>query len=223
MNSFTNAILLFLFIPIMALAVAVGFNLPMDFIKTSGANLPYQKGIFIGLAIVIFLISVLRSIKRWVGIYMANKIKRFKATFEISKERKYRVIVYTLLESMVLISMGLGLFFVAKASFYCSMVFWFFAFDGIVFLIFGYRKFRVCISTKALMVADRELTIVYFSGLRKISQSQQTLYFDYIKELQLSFPLNCISDEQKKEFVTSLETNIDPNKVLVYNLGEWKK
>ena len=74
-------------------------------------------------------------------------------------------------------------------------------------------KYRVGLSSKALIVCDREVTVVYFTGLRKVSIHQQTVFFDYIKDLQLSFPLDCIQDESKEEFFDLLEDQLDRDKV----------
>jgi hypothetical protein len=223
MNSLSNAILLTLFFPILAISIIVGFNFPLEFIRTSGENIPYKDVIFLVLAVMVFVVAVNRCVKRWMGLGMANKTNRFKFSTPISKERRIRVIVYTLLESLVLSVIALALYTLTPDSLPCVLAYGIFAVDNLLFLSIGNRKFRVSMSSKALLVADREVSVLYFNGLRKISISQQTLYFDYIKELQLSFPMNCLPDQERKAFVESLESVVDKEKVLLYNLGEWKK
>ena len=87
--------------------------------------------------------------------------------------------------------------------------------DNLFFAIIGYAKkgFRIGLSKKALIVADREVTLLYFKGLRKVSLHQQTIYFDYIKDLQLSFPTNSIQEQDKEKFYQILEKQMDPEKV----------
>lgn len=223
MNSLSNAILLTLFFPILAISIIVGFNFPLEFIRTSGENIPYKDVIFLVLAVMVFVVAVNRCVKRWMGLGMANKTNRFKFSTPISTERRIRVIVYTLLESLVLSVIALALYTLTPDSLPCVLAYGIFAVDNLLFLSIGNRKFRVSMSSKALLVADREVSVLYFNGLRKISISQQTLYFDYIKELQLSFPMNCLPDQERKAFVESLESVVDKEKVLLYNLGEWKK
>lgn len=223
MNSLSNAILLTLFFPILAISIIVGFNFPLEFIRTSGENIPYKDVIFLVLAVMVFVVAVNRCVKRWMGLGMANKTNRFKFSTPISNERRIRVIVYTLLESLVLSVIALALYTLTPDSLPCVLAYGIFAVDNLLFLSIGNRKFRVSMSSKALLVADREVSVLYFNGLRKISISQQTLYFDYIKELQLSFPMNCLPDQERKAFVESLESVVDKEKVLLYNLGEWKK
>jgi hypothetical protein len=47
-----------------------------------------------------------------------------------------------------------------------------------------------------------------------VSVSQQTVYFDYSENLQLSFPLDCIEEPQKANFFAALEGQIDRDRVL---------
>jgi hypothetical protein len=56
--------------------------------------------------------------------------------------------------------------------------------------------------------------LIYLNGLRKVSVSQQTVYFDYSENLQLSFPLDCIEEPQKANFFAALEGQIDRDRVL---------
>jgi len=54
---------------------------------------------------------------------------------------------------------------------------------------------------------------LYFSGLRKVSVHQQSIFFDYIKDLQLSFPTQCIKPENRQTFVDKLEAKVNREKV----------
>jgi hypothetical protein len=96
------------------------------------------------------------------------------------------------------------------------------AIDNLLFLIIGLPRFGVGLSKKAIIVADREVIVLYFSGLRKVSLSQQTLFFDYIQSLQLTFPVDCIPEEDRIEFLHNLEAVTDKDRVFIQNLGEWK-
>jgi hypothetical protein len=35
--------------------------------------------------------------------------------------------------------------------------------------------------------------------------------------------MNCLPEPERKDFVNALEAMVDKEKVLLYNLGEWKK
>ena len=203
-----------LLFPTMALTIFVGFDLPIEMFKISGNNLPYKDYIFLGLGMLIVIVIIRRSIRRWMGMRIVSKVKKFKWNAEVSKGRKSRVRVYLLLEALVMTFIGIALYEVSETALPAGIAFLIGAFDSIVFAIAGRNgRYRVGISSKAVIVADREVILLYFTGLRKISVHQQTTYFDYIKGLQLSFPTDCIQDEDREEFLKVLEAQIDPNRV----------
>ncbi|MDG1331547.1 MAG: hypothetical protein P8P74_04410 [Crocinitomicaceae bacterium] len=214
MNRSINILLGVLLFPTMALTIFVGFDLPIEMIKLSGNNLPYKDYIFLGLGMLILIVIIRRSIRRWMGMRIVNQVKKFKWNAEVSKERKSRVRVYLLLEALVMTFVGVALYEVCETALPAGIAFLIGALDSIIFAIAGRNgKYRVGISSKAVIVADREVILLYFTGLRKISAHQQTTYFDYIKGLQLSFPTDCIQEEEREEFLEVLEQQIDPNRV----------
>jgi len=97
-----------------------------------------------------------------------------------------------------------------------SIVMYVFSVEGIIFLSYGLlaKKFRVGITSKAVLVADREVSVLYFSGLRQISISQQTVYFEYIGNLQMNFPVDCLDGQNKSDFFETLRGQVDENRVL---------
>lgn len=222
MNSFVNTILLALTFPLITLSIIVGFDLPVEFLKTSGNNLAFINELFLILGSLMGLIALRRSAKRWMGMKIVNTTDRFLFNFEVSKDRKNRVVLYNLLESSVMLFIGLSVFNLTHHAIVPMIVLLFFAFDNILFLLVGYKKrFRIGLSSKALIVSDREVTVLYFEGLRKISIGQQTIYFDYIKELQLSFPTNCLRDEDRDIMFNGLNEIVDEDKVMFSKIQEW--
>lgn len=222
MNRLTNSFLLVLFFPALALAIFVGFDFPLEFIRTTGANLPYKDYMFGGLALLMAILAANRSIRRWVALFTVSQTDRFVFHAKVSNERRKRVIVYTLLEAGILTAVGIALYVLSKDAIFCSVVFLASAIDNLLFLIIGLPRFGVGLSKKAIIVADREVIVLYFSGLRKVSLSQQTLFFDYIQSLQLTFPVDCIPEEDRIEFLHNLEAVTDKDRVFIQNLGEWK-
>ncbi len=222
MNSFVNAILLALTFPLIMLTIIVGFDLPVEMLKTSGKNLSFADEIFWLLATLMGLIAFRRSIKRWMGMKIVNATERFIINFEVSTARKNRVVVYNLIESCIMLSLGLSIYNLTTHALVPTIVLLSFSFDNLLFLAIGYKnRFRIGLSSKALIVSDREVTVIYFEGLRKISIEQQTIYFDYIKDLQLSFPTNCLRDEDKELIFNGLNDIVDKDKVMFSKMGEW--
>lgn len=223
MNRITNAFILVLFFPVMALSIFISFDLPLGIFRTTGSQLPYRNEIILGFTLIIAILFANRSIKRWMGLSTVAQKNRFVFTAPISMERRKTVLAYGILESSIYVLVGIGLWVLTKASIPAALVFIFFGMEGLGFTIFGAKKFALGLSSKAIIVADREITVIYYTGLRKVSISQQTLYFDYLQSLQLSFPIDVIPLDQRQAFLANLETVVDSNKVFIHNLGSWKK
>ncbi len=215
MNRFINALLLFIYFPTLLITIFVGFDLPIQILRVPGSELPYKEYIFMGLGILILMVNIRRSIRRWMGMRIVGKVKRFKWNFAVSPERKSRVFTYLVLEGMILAIAGSALYIISNDAWLPALALVLPAIDNLAFLIIGKQRdaFRVGLSSKALIVADRDVTLLYFTGLRKVSIHQQTIYFDYIKDLQLSFPLDCIQPEMKDEFFAQLKDQVNTDKV----------
>lgn len=216
MNSFINVLLLVVSAPAFILTIFVGFDLPIEMLRMQASEIPYLSLIFLVLAAILFVISLRRTIRRWSGLYLVNQRDKYVYNAEIKLERKKRVIVYTIIESVILAYLGYAYIKITSEAWAPSMVMFIFSIEGLLFLTYGLlaRKFRVGITSKAVLVADREVGVLYFSGLRKISISQQSVYFEYIGNLQLNFPVDCLNEENKNEFFSILKQQVDENSVL---------
>ena len=215
MNSFINILLLLVSILTMFFSVFVRFDLPLEMFKTTAGQLPYRFELFLGFGLMLLVISVRRTIRRWVGIRMVNQTNKFKWSGKISVARKQRVIVYTIIESAVLVLFGLAFIGLTREAWFPAVVMVFFGLEGIVYLMINAKnKFRVGLSSKAILTVDREVILLYMEGLRKVSVSQQTIYFDYIQDLQLSFPTDCIEENERADFFENLKQSVNREKVL---------
>ena len=219
MNSFINILLLIVTFPTMLLCIFIGFDLPIEFLRTTARTMPYASEILLVFGLLLLVISLRRSIRRWMGVRMTKQTKKFHWNSEISQTRKQRVIVYTLLEAAVLLSLALGYYFLTPDAWFPALVMLVFSIESIVFLLICSRKlFRIGLSSKAILVADREVILIYLAGLRQVSISQQTVYFDYTNDLQLSFPTDCLLGAEKELFFENLSSLVDKNKVLFRNV-----
>ncbi|MCH2224768.1 MAG: hypothetical protein MK066_08375 [Crocinitomicaceae bacterium] len=214
MNRSINILLMVVIFPTMLLTIIVGFDLPLDVLKTTGEQLQYKEEIFLGFATLLGLLVIRRSIRRWMGMRIVGKTQRFKWSQVVSKQRKMRVQTYLFLEGLVMGLVAFALYQVTEQAFAPALALLIGVVDTIIFAIVGSNnRYRVGLSSKALIVADREVTLLYFTGLRKISLHQQTIYFDYVKDLQLSFPVNCVPEESREEFFQKLEEQVDTERV----------
>jgi hypothetical protein len=215
MNSFINILLLIVSILTLFFCVFVRFDLPLEMFKTTAAQLPYRFEIFLGFGLMLMLISVRRTIRRWVGIRMVNQTEKFKWSGKISSSRRQRVIVYTIIESVIICIIGFAFIILTKEAWIPAAVMIFFGIEGVFYILVNAKnKFRVGLSSKAILAVDREVILLYMEGLRQVSVSQQTIYFDYIQDLQLSFPTDCIEESNREDFFENLKQSVNREKVL---------
>lgn len=198
-------------------SVFIGFDLPVEFLKSTAAELPYIKELYFTLGLLILIIGLRRTVRRWMGVSMVKKQDKFVWNQQISPERNKRVIVYNGLEALVFLSLIIAHLFLTTSAYFIVIVYFILLADSILFLVINQQNFRVGLSSKAILVADREIILIYLNGLRKVSVSQQTIYFDYIEELQLTFPLDCLQEEHKASFFHALESQIDREHVLFHH------
>lgn len=204
----------------MALAIFIGFDIPFDSFGITGSEIPYRFELFAGLGFILFIIQLRRTTRRWMALSMVSKLDRFQWNKPVSLSRKKRVATYNLIEVTVMAVLSVGLYSITKESLIPAIIFLVFSVDSFVFTLVGRNKYRVGLSTKAILVADREIILIYFTGLRKVAIHQQTVYFDYINNLQLTFPLDCIEEENKQEFFEGLHKVIDKDRVFFSNIEQ---
>lgn len=213
MNRAINILLLVVSFPTLAFTIFVAFDLPVDFLRTTGAQLPYRDVVFICLAVVSLLLLLRRSVHRWVGVGMTRKPERFIWCTNVGSERKKQVRLYLIIEAAVALCYALVTYKLTEEAWAVSLVYGLLFLDQLMFLFIAMPWFRVGVTHKAVVIADREVKVLYFSGLRRVELHQQTIYFEYIEDLQLFFPQNCIPEGQYTDFRQALESRVNRDKV----------
>jgi len=215
MNKFINILLLLISFPTLVIAIFVGYDLPIEFLKTSGASLPFKFQIFLSLGIIYYIIIVRRSVRRWMGIAMVSKTAKFKWNVSMGEDRRKQVFLYQWLEALIMCSGGISLYYVCPDAIAPASALWVGSLDNLIFMMLGQTKklYRIGLTSKAVVVADREVKVLYLSGLRKVTIHQQTVFFDYIKDLQMTFSLTCIPKEDQVDFKNTLESLVDRDRV----------
>lgn len=215
MNKFINILLLLISFPTLVIAIFVGYDLPIEFLKTSGASLPFKFQIFLSLGIIYYIIIVRRSVRRWMGVAMVSKTAKFKWNVSMGEGRRKQVFLYQWLEALIMCSGGISLYYVCPDAIAPASALWVGSLDNLIFMILGQTKklYRIGLTSKAVVVADREVKVLYLSGLRKVTIHQQTVFFDYIKDLQMTFSLTCIPKEDQENFKNTLESLVDRDRV----------
>lgn len=213
MNRAINILLLVVSFPALAFSIIVGFDLPIDFLRTTGALVPHRDIAFLCFALILLLLVLRRTVRRWVGVGMTRKPERFIWCTDIGPERKKQVRMYLIIEAITAFCFGYAIYTITPEALPIALVYLFLGLDHLAFLLIAIRWYRVGVTHKAVVVADREVSVLYFSGLRRIETHQQTVYFEYIQDLQLFFPTNCIPAGSYTEFRAALDTKINRDKV----------
>ena len=217
MNRFINALLLFFYLPTLALTVFVGFDLPFEPLHTTGSQLVFKEEAFLVLGLVLLVISLRRTVRRWMAMALVLKLSRFKWNAAAGPERIKRIWVYTIMEALVFLISAVALYKITPEAWLPAVSLSFVFVDDMVFLLIGRIKngFRSGVTSKAVIMADRDVQLAYFTGLRKVSIHQGSVYFDYIRALQLSFPLDAINPDERDNFFSALNAQLDRDKVFV--------
>ncbi|WP_343606021.1 hypothetical protein [Fluviicola sp.] len=211
MNRSINILLLFFSFPAFAFIIFVAFDI--HFFNIPLAESSYKFPIFVGFAMILLLLMIRRSTSRWVGVFMTRKPERFIWSTPVSGERKKQVRLFLLLEAVIAFFAMVTALLLTTESWPIAAVYGIMVLDQLVFLVVTQSWFRVGITHKAVVVADREVRLLFFSGLRRVETHQQTLYFEYIEDLQLFFPLNCIPDGKYGEFRAAMEERVNRDRV----------
>src|SRR5690554_206208 len=163
----------------------------------------------------ILLLGLMRSSRKWSGIRVVNQIDRFQFNTAISQERKQRVILNNGIEIVGFFLIAVVFTVFSKDAVFISLIFVIFIIDSVVNTIRGLtgKKYRVGMTKKAIVSVDREVITIYFKGLKHISIDKEQLYFEYINDLVLDFPLSNIPTEKQEEFMRLLRNNVDETKV----------
>ena len=213
MNKITNIFLLLVTFPVMLICIFIGGDLPIDMLKTTGGQIPYQQAIFWIVATLVFVILIRRILKRWTGMQILSQKQKFVWNQEVSKERKVRILLYNCLEALALFSLAYGLYRVCPQGWPIQLAYGIGGLEIIFTSLFSWfsKTWRIGITKKAVVLADREVKALYFLGLRKIFVHQETLHFNYKDNLQLNMPFGAVED--KKEFMQTIWANVNQDKV----------
>lgn len=211
MNRSINILLIFFSFPAFAFIICVAFDI--RFLNIAIAELPFKFHIFIGVATFLLLLIIRRSVSRWVGVTMTRKPQRFLWSTPVSAERKKQVRLFLVIEAIIALFSMITVFLLTMEAWPIGVVYGIMVLDQLAFLAIAQSWFRVGVTHKAVVVADREVRLLFFSGLRRVETHQQTVYFEYIEDLQLFFPINCIPEGKYSEFRTILEERVNRDRV----------
>lgn len=210
MNKAVNTLSGIFFLLYGFLVMALGFDLSLSS-GLSLTNMPWQKEIAYGFTLVIFLLGMLRIIRRWQGIKDMKKFDSFRYAQPIS----YRILglssLFTMAETVFMVGAIIFLSFlvgyVPTLVYPMIVVLFILALESASFALRITRKgkaFRIGISDTAVAYFDREMHILYFTSLIRVEMHQDMINFQYKDDLNLFLPLDVIRKEDLAEFRRTL-------------------
>ena len=217
MNKFVNIwIVIFFLISLPpVLGLEYGGTYELFGLKLPGEEFKYNSIIYTSFAAVILIFGILKASRRWMGMRIAKQTHKFIFSTPVSKARKSRILTYGILETAVLLAGAYFYYSISYLTFVVAVVLLAIAVEHILHIVVGFstKSFSVGITKKAVVSNDRDVSVMYFTGLRKVGIHQQTVYFDYIKELTLHLPVNSIDEQYWNDFKASLKEQVNEDRV----------
>ena len=209
MNKVINVFSIIVLVLFTMLSMVIIYDLAISNLHLKG--LPYKIEILSGLAVVFFLIGVIRIRRRWQGLRDMNKFSQFDFDSDVSKTFINRSMVFTMLEIAFMLA-ALYLFSnLASISTidYQLMIVMICAIsiliiESILFLfqiLRAGKAFRIGINDRVIAYYGREIHLFYYAGLRRVELHQQDLFsFQYKDDLVLFFPASVLKEEDRIPF-----------------------
>jgi hypothetical protein len=216
MSKAVNLLLALLIIPTAVLALLVGFDLnALGFIK--GGDTPYISEYFTGIAIFSGILLFWRAFRRWSALFIFKRKDQFIWIGSSTTSHINRVRFYLFLEMMFLIFLGSFFYWISPMTIYLAIVFFLATLENLIFILFrcNPKHMKAGITKNGLIIADRDLTFYYFSGLTSVTTQNESIYMQYRNELCLSFSIEAISQNDRKEFLYHFLRSVDKKRVFV--------
>lgn len=229
MNKVINVFSLIILVVFTLLSMTIIFDLSISNVHLR--EMPFQIEILSGLAILFFLVGLIRIRRRWQGMHDMRKFSQFDFDSKVSGKYLSKGMVFTAIEIMFMIAATI-LFY----SFYPEnqqlvvvmlCVILVLMIESTVFLTLIIRTgkaFRVGINSKVIAYFGREMHLFFFTGLRRVMLHQDDLFsFQYKNDLVLFFPTIVLRDEDRIPFREALLKQLEEKNIYFDDaLRTWK-
>ena len=216
MSKTVNLLLAMLIIPTAILALLVGFDLnALGFIQ--GLDTPYAAEFFLGMGIFSGIILFWRAFRRWSALFIFKNEKQFVWIGASTPTHINRVRFYLLLEALFSTFLGLYFYWILDLTLFISIAFLAAALESLIFIALrcNSKYLKAGIIKNGLVIADRDLTFYYFSGLKSVSTQNDSIYLEYRNDLCLAFPIHPINQEDPAAFMNHFLSAVDKKRVFV--------
>ena len=170
-------------------------------------EMPFLLPIIYGLAIIIFLLGVIRIKRRWTGLRDIKSFSKFKYTTKLSKKAIVLATVFFISE---VVFMVFFLFLAIDSQkldggqvlYPIFAILILFIVETLVFIgkLYSSKNIKVGVSDTLIAYFDREINIYYYGGLKQVAVYQNRLHLKYRDDLHMFLELDIIPEEELLNF-----------------------
>lgn len=192
--------------------------------------MPFKMEVMSALALLVFLLGILRIRRRWQGIKDMSQFKQFELDLNVSKAFIKREKLFTFMEIMFmsaaiiiyirlsLLDFDLMIVMIAVLSVLVA--------ESMVFLsrIEEGKTFRIGMNAKVIAYFGREMHLFFYTGLQRVEMYQSdTISFKYKDGLVLFLPIVVINEKDRLLFRETLVSILDEKNIYYDDaLRNWK-
>ncbi|MGV6860955.1 MAG: hypothetical protein ACWA41_04235 [Putridiphycobacter sp.] len=176
-------------------------------------QIKFLKEISIGIIVVVALLGFIRIKRRWVGVKDIKAFNKFEYVSPLSKKAKTMVVMFGVME-IVFLSFFVALFLkelpldIDHLLLPMMGILLLLILEIIAFTLYSFNAKNVNIigiNKNLITYFDREIHIVFFDGLQRISIYQNRLHFKYKLDLNIFVELDFVPKENLLTFKAELE------------------
>ncbi|MEX1002448.1 MAG: hypothetical protein WDZ35_10080 [Crocinitomicaceae bacterium] len=229
MNKIVNAFSIIVLSVFTLMAMTIIFDLSISSIHLKA--MPFKLEILSGLAILFFLINLIRIRRRWQGVKDMSKFQRFNFSTSLSKTFLTRCKMFTTLEIIFMLG-ALAVFLRLALLDYKLMLFMIavllvLILESVLFLTRLLKKgkpFRIGINDKVIAYFGREMHLFFYTGLLRVELYQSDLIsFKYREDLQLFIPVSVLEPQDRIPFRDALIEQLNKKNIYFDDaLRNWK-
>lgn len=194
-------------------------------------GMPYQREIFTGIALLIFILGLIRIQRRWQGMRDMKRYKSFVFKAPLAKKHRNLGVLLTSLEAIFYVA-GIGvctIFLELEPTYVYPMmlVLAILSLESVVFIITQIKAgpaFMIGFDDNVIAYFDREIHLFYYTGLQRVELYQKDLInLGYRDELNLGFETTTLEDSDRKAFRDAFIQKLESKNIYVEDsLRNWQ-
>jgi hypothetical protein len=164
--------------------------------------MPYQRQVFTGIALLVFLLGLIRIQRRWQGMRDMKRYKSFIFKAPLAKKHRNMGVLLTTLEAVFYLA-GIGvctIFLDLEPTYVYPMilVLAILSLESIIFIFTQLKAgpaFMIGFDNQVIAYFDREIHLFYYSGLQRVELYQKDLInLGYRDELNLGLETTALEE-----------------------------